>query len=606
MKIAITGIGVVSTFGVGREVFWDHVRRGVSGTRAITEFDATTYPCQVAAAVPPVTIDDAQALDGETHGNGNGERPRRSEALLARGALRRARRARSVERCRPRRLASPTPASSSAPAAAASTSASGSIRTSSPAGGKHVTPYAIAVGICGMVSSEISISLGLHGISHVLSTGCTSSTDAIGYAAMLLQSGEVDVLLTGGTDGCVLPGMIFGFSRMRAVSTHYNDRPDAASRPFDRGRDGFVLGEGAWMLALERLDRARARGARVYATVDGYASTCDAYHRVQMDPDGEQIVRCMTQALSRAGRQRRGDRLRQLSRHVDAAERRDRIEVHARGCSARAPIACPGSSTKSMIGHPQGASGAAGVVTTALALSRGFLPPTINLTDPDPQLRSGLSAQPGPRRAAGGGLVQLPRVRIEELGARAGSRLRHCSGRTSRSRLLEPWLAARAAKRRPLPVRMTDVIIVGAGPAGSLAATILARAGVRVRVFDRARFPRPSCAATRSIPARCACSPQHMPIDPILARGLPLDGMVLTGPGGVRGRRPLPGHAAGPIDRARRARSLSGRAGRARRRCDRGGRQDRPAPLDLGRRRVHGVLVSGREWRSDPAARAGW
>ena len=96
--------------------------------------------------------------------------------------------------------------------------------------------------------------------------------------------------------------MIFGFSRMRAVSTHYNDRPDAASRPFDRGRDGFVLGEGAWMLALEREDRARARGAHVYATVDGYASTCDAYHRVQMDPDGEQIVRCMTQALERSGR----------------------------------------------------------------------------------------------------------------------------------------------------------------------------------------------------------------------------------------------------------------------------------------------------------------
>ena len=105
------------------------------------------------------------------------------------------------------------------------------------AGGKHVTPYAIAVGICGMVSSEISISLGLHGISHVLSTGCTSSTDAIGYAAMLLRSGDFDVLLTGGTDGCVLPGMIFGFSRMRAVSTHYNDRPEAgvaAVRPWPR------------------------------------------------------------------------------------------------------------------------------------------------------------------------------------------------------------------------------------------------------------------------------------------------------------------------------------------------------------------------------------
>ena len=172
-------------------------------------------------------------------------------------------------------------------------------------GGRHVTPYAIAVGICGMVSSEISISLGLRGMSHVLSCGCTSSTDAIGYAASLIRSGEYDVLLSGGTDGCVLPGMIFGFSRMRAVSTHYNDRPAAASRPFDRGRDGFVLGEGAWMFVLEREERARARGAQMYARIEGYASTCDAYHRVQMDPDGVEIVRCIETALVQARSARR-------------------------------------------------------------------------------------------------------------------------------------------------------------------------------------------------------------------------------------------------------------------------------------------------------------
>ena len=131
-------------------------------------------------------------------------------------------------------------------------------------GGKHVTPYAIAIGIVGMLSSELSISLGLRGISHVLSTGCTSSTDAIGYAASLLRAGDLDVVLSGGADGCVTPGMIFGFSRMRAVSTRYNDRGAEASRPFDRGRDGFVLGEGAWMVVLEREDaRARTRGPRL-------------------------------------------------------------------------------------------------------------------------------------------------------------------------------------------------------------------------------------------------------------------------------------------------------------------------------------------------------
>src|SRR5688500_7550084 len=234
-----------------------------------------------------------------------------------------------------------------------------------------------------MVSSEISISLGLHGISHVMSTGCTSSTDAIGYAAMLLRSGEADVLLSGGTDGCVLPGMIFGFSRMRAVSTHYNDRPEQASRPFDRSRDGFVLGEGAWMVALEREARARARGAHVYATIDGYASTCDAYHRVQMDPDGEQIVRCMTLAVERAGRPL--EDIGYVNYHGTSTQLNDAIESRCtRRVFGRLATRVPGSSIKSMIGHPQGASGAAGVAATALALSCGYLPPTINLTDPDP------------------------------------------------------------------------------------------------------------------------------------------------------------------------------------------------------------------------------
>ena len=151
-----------------------------------------------------------------------------------------------------------------------------------------------------------------------------------------------------------------------------------------RGRDGFVLGEGAWMLALEREDRARARGAHIYATVDGYASTCDAYHRVQMDPNGEQIVRCMTQAIIRSGRA--AEEIGYINYHGTSTQLNDAIESR---CTRRVlgtlAERVPGSSTKSMIGHPQGASGAAGVVTTALALSRGFLPPTINLHDPDPQ-----------------------------------------------------------------------------------------------------------------------------------------------------------------------------------------------------------------------------
>jgi 3-oxoacyl-[acyl-carrier-protein] synthase II len=178
--------------------------------------------------------------------------------------------------------------------------------------------------------------------------------------------------------------MIFGFSRMRAVSTRYNDRPETASRPFDRGRDGFVLGEGAWMLTLEREDRARARGARVYATLESYASTCDAYHRVQMDPDGDQIVRCMRMALDRSGRA--VEEIGYVNYHGTSTLLNDAIESRCtRLALGRHASRVPGSSIKSMIGHPQGASGAAGVVATALALSRGYLPPTINLRDQDPQ-----------------------------------------------------------------------------------------------------------------------------------------------------------------------------------------------------------------------------
>jgi 3-oxoacyl-[acyl-carrier-protein] synthase II len=218
----------------------------------------------------------------------------------------------------------------------------------------------------------------------VLSTGCTSSTDAIGYATSLLRAGELDVVLSGGADGCVTPGMIFGFSRMRAVSTHYNERGAEASRPIDKGRDGFVLGEGAWMLVLEREDRARARGARIYASIDGYASTCDAYHRVQMAPDGAEIVACIEGALGKAGRAL--EEVGYINYHGTSTVLNDAIEARSvRRVFGEVADRVPGSSTKSMIGHPQGASGAAGIVASALALTHGYLPPTANLTDPDPQ-----------------------------------------------------------------------------------------------------------------------------------------------------------------------------------------------------------------------------
>jgi 3-oxoacyl-[acyl-carrier-protein] synthase II len=383
-RVAITGIGVVSPFGVGRDRYWRHVKAGCSATRAITDFDASPFSCTVAAPVPAVSIDDIVPIDerapcAPAERSGRPDPKRYSRASLI-------------------AVIAGTEAWADAGLRAGEPNAG--VLVGSGAGGidvaerqyfeffndgwKRVTPYAIPVSIVGMISSEISIALELHGISHVISTGCTSSTDAISYAAALIRSGEAEVILSGGADACVTPGMIFGFSKMRAVATRYNDQPAAASRPFDAGRDGFVLGEGAWMVVLEREDRARARGATIYATIDGHGSTCDAYHRVQMDPDGTQIVRAMRLAIDRSGRPM--EEIGYVNFHGTSTVLNDAVESK---CVRQlfGPLAdtVPGSSTKSMIGHPQGASGAAGIVTTALALRDGFLPPTINHTDPDPE-----------------------------------------------------------------------------------------------------------------------------------------------------------------------------------------------------------------------------
>ena len=379
-RVVITGIGAVSPFGVGRERFWEHVSRGCSGTRAITEFDPSAFGSRVAAPVANVTIDDVPVLEGDDIWDTD---YRADPKRYSRAAL--------IGVIAAREAWSDAGLSVGEPDA-------GVIIGSGGGGidvgerqyydffverGKRVTPYAIPVSIVGMVSSEISISLRLHGISHVLSCGCTSSTDAIGYAAATIRSGEADIVLSGGTDACVTPGMMFGFSRMKVVSMAYNERPAEASRPFDRNRDGFVLGEGAWMLVLEREDRARARGAKVYAAIEGYGSTCDAYHRVQMAPDGVEIVRAITTAIARSGRPL--EEIGYINYHGTSTIINDAVESRCvRQVFGDRAERVPGSSVKSMIGHPQGASGAAGIVTAAMAIERGFLPPTINLRDPDP------------------------------------------------------------------------------------------------------------------------------------------------------------------------------------------------------------------------------
>jgi 3-oxoacyl-[acyl-carrier-protein] synthase II len=175
-----------------------------------------------------------------------------------------------------------------------------------------------------------------------------------------------------------------GFCIMRVVSTSSNHDPKRASRPFDRQRDGFVLGEGAWILILEERERALLRGAKIFAEILGYGSTCDAYHRVRLDPSGEEPARAMTLAIEDAGVAK--DEIGYLALHGTSTQLNDKVETLAtKTCFGRRAYDLPMSSVKSMIGHPQGASGAAGVAAAILAMNDGFLPPTINYRETDPE-----------------------------------------------------------------------------------------------------------------------------------------------------------------------------------------------------------------------------
>jgi len=251
-------------------------------------------------------------------------------------------------------------------------------------------------------SGQVAIAFGMLGPNFATVSACATGAHAIGEAWETIRRDDADIMLAGGTEAAIHEAVVGGFASMKALSTR-NDDPERASRPFDRGRDGFVLGEGAWMIVLEREDRARARGATIYASIDGYGSTCDAYHRVQMAPDGDEIVRAIELAIARSGRHR--DELGYVSYHGTSTLLNDAVESRCvRQVFGDHAARLAGSSVKSMIGHPQGASGAAGVVTSALALSRGFLPPTINQRERDPDCDLDFIPNTGRKAAAAAAL----------------------------------------------------------------------------------------------------------------------------------------------------------------------------------------------------------
>jgi len=219
----------------------------------------------------------------------------------------------------------------------------------------------------------------------VITTGCTSSTDALAYSCRCIQMGQLSQVLAGGVDSPIAYGILKGFTLMRILTTSWNHAPERGSRPFSKDRDGFVLAEGSWMFVLEEREHALARGARIYAEIAGYGSTCEAFHRVRLQECGEEPARAIQLALEEAGIT--AQEVDYVNLHGTSTELNDRIETRALKLALGDERArrVPMSSLKSQIGHPQGACGAAGVAATLVAMQHGLVPPTVNLDTPDPE-----------------------------------------------------------------------------------------------------------------------------------------------------------------------------------------------------------------------------
>ena len=375
-RVVVTGVGVVSPNGVGVDAFDRSLRQGVSGIAQIDSFDAAALSCRVAGEVKDLNLERILP-DRERKRTGRAAHlaiAATDEALRRAGVC--------ADHLDLAQRQSWGVILGSGGGTADFVESQYRLYYSDQL--RKISAYNVSSSTIGSLSSELSIHFGFHGPSHVISTGCTSSTDALGYAFNLIRFGMADHLVAGGADATITPAIMQGFCVMQAVSTAYNDEPSRASRPFERNRDGFVLAEGAWILILEERDAALDRGAPVYAEVRGYGSTCDAYHRVRLEPSGDEPARAMSLAIEDAGIAK--DEIGYVALHGTATVLNDRTETRAaKLCFGKQALEVPMSSIKSMIGHPQGASGAAGVVAAICAMNGGFLPPTINLDEDDPE-----------------------------------------------------------------------------------------------------------------------------------------------------------------------------------------------------------------------------
>ena len=387
-RVVVTGIGTVNPLGANAEVAWQGILAGVSGASAISHFDVSDLPCRIACQIPHAGQEDTRR---KSHLNGHKgfdpddwmepKESRKVDDFIV-YAMAAAEMALADAGWRPAGYEEQTRTGvligSGIGGLAGIEEGSHTLKDRGP---RRLSPFFIPGRLINLASGYVSIRHGLKGPNHAVVTACSTGAHAIGDASRLIMLGDADVMLAGGTESPIGRLAVAGFSAARALSTGFNDRPEKASRPYDKDRDGFVMGEGAGVVVLESLEHALDRGARIYAEVIGYGLSGDAYHITAPSPDGDGAYRCMSAALKRAGVD--PSELDYVNAHGTSTQLGDEIELDAvQRLLGNAAGKVKMSSTKSATGHLLGAAGAVEAIFTVLAIRDQVAPPTINLDNP--------------------------------------------------------------------------------------------------------------------------------------------------------------------------------------------------------------------------------
>jgi len=377
-RVVVTGLGIVSPLGCGVDAVWPQILAGRSGASRIEHFEVSDLPCQIACQIPRGPKADGKFDPDEWM---DPKEQRRVDDFIV-YAMAAATQALDDAGWHPTsyedQIASGVLIGSGIGGISGIQEVSYILRDKGP---RRISPFFIPGRLINLAGGYVSIEHGLKGPNHAVVTACSTGSHAIGDAARMIALGDADVMVAGGTESPVSRIAVSGFAACRALSTSYNDRPANASRPYDKDRDGFVMGEGAGIVVLEDLDHARARGARIYAEVIGYGMSGDAYHITAPTEDGDGAYRCMRAALKRAGIDAAS--IDYINAHGTSTPLGDEIELRAvERLVGNAAGRISMSSTKSAIGHLLGAAGAVEAIFSVLAIRDQIAPPTINLDAP--------------------------------------------------------------------------------------------------------------------------------------------------------------------------------------------------------------------------------